>query len=220
MKSKFFILAALFAVSFFACKSETKTQENSSESAEAPSAEGESCKYSVKSNDVKVNWTAFKTTKRVGVKGTFDNVEINAANGTPSLSTLMMATSFKIDTKTVNSNKPDRDVKLVEFFFKKMAGDYTITGNIKSVVGGNDQGQGIVTINMNGVNWDTAFKYTVTDKVLTMTTSINTNNWNGQGAISSINKACEEQHKGDDGVSKTWPDVDVSVLVPLDIDCQ
>ncbi len=220
MKSTFFILAAFFAVSFVACKSDTKTQDKTNSTTEATSSEGSSCKYGVKVNDVKVNWTAFKTTKRVGVKGTFNDVEINTANGTPSLATLMMATSFKINTKTVNSNNPGRDEKLVNFFFGRMTGSLAITGNIKAVVGGNDKGKGIVTINMNGVSWDTPFEYTVTNNVLTLSTNINTNNWNAQDAIASINKACEEKHAGEDGVSKTWPDVDVSVVVPLVVDCK
>ena len=219
MKSKFFILAAFVAVSLLACKNDAKTKANADTTTKTTSTEGKSCKYSVKAGDVKVNWTAFKTTKRVGVKGTFDDVEINTANGTPSLSTLMLATSFKINSKTVNSNNPGRDAKLVEFFFGRMTGSLAITGNVKSVTGNNERGEGIVSVKMNGVSWDTAFKYTVTNNVLTMTTNINTNNWNAQDAIASINKACEEKHKGEDGVSKTWPDVDVSVVVPLSVDC-
>ena len=219
MKSTFFIFIALLTVSVFACKSDTNTQENTKETIGTKATTGKNCKFSIKSNDVKVNWTAFKTTARVGVKGSFDKVEINTANGTPSLSTLMMATSFKVNTATVNSNNPDRDKKLVDFFFAKMTSDLAVTGNVKSVTGSNEQGQGIMAINMNGVSWDTAFKYTVTDNILTLTTSINTDNWNAQDAITSINNACEDLHKGKDGISKTWPDVEISVIVPMDISC-
>ena len=219
MKSKFFILA-LLAVSVLACKSDTKTQDSTPKTTESSASSTNACKYGVKAEGVKVNWTAFKTTKRVGVKGTFDSVELNTANGTPSLSTLMMATSFKINTKTVNSNNPGRDEKLVNFFFGRMTGNLAITGNIKSVAGDNEKGKGIVNVNMNGVSWDAPFDYAVVSDTLTITTNINTNNWNAQDAITSINKACEDKHKGEDGVSKTWPDVDVNVVVPLVVDCK
>ncbi len=220
MKSKIFILAALMAaVSFWSCKTDTKSQEKATTNTETTS-KAKSCKYKIKSSDVKVNWTAYKTTKRVGVKGTFDSVDINTVAGTPSLSALMLGTSFRIDTKTVNSDNPGRDEKLVNFFFGKMTGNLGITGQVKSVEGDDAHGKGVVTIVMNGVTTDNPFEYTIADKVLTLTTSINTDNWNAQAAISSINKACEEKHRGEDGISKTWPDVDVSVVVPLEIECE
>jgi len=220
MKSNIFILAVFFAVTILSCKNDAKTQEDTNSASEITSTEGKSCKYGIKSSEVVVNWTAYKTNKKVGVKGTFDEVAINAANGTPNLMTLIQATSFKIDTKTVNSNKKERDIKLVTFFFAKMAGDMTITGNVKSVEGDNTRGKGIMGINMNGQTTDTPFEYNVNNNVLTLDAIINTDNWNGQSAIASLNKVCEDKHKGDDGVTKTWPDVAVSVVVPLAVECE
>ncbi len=220
MKSKFFFLAALFAVTILACKNESKPTENADSKTQTTATSANACRYGVKSSDVHVNWTAYKTTKRVGVKGTFNEVAINTASGTPNLNALIHATSFKIDTKTVNSNNEGRDAKLVTFFFQKMAGDMAITGNVKSVEGDNSKGKGVLAINMNGMSKDTPFEYDVKDRVMTIHAKINTDNWNGQDAIASINQACKEKHTGEDGVSKTWPDVSVDVVVPLIVECE
>jgi len=167
-----------------------------------------------------LRWTAYKTTQRVGVSGTFNDIQFDAAKGAPSVPTLIRSASFRINTKTVNSNNEARDAKLVNFFFGKLAGNYAITGNVKSADGDDSAGTGVFMVQMNGMAGELPFKYSVEEHVLTLTATMNTDNWKAQPAIASINKACEAKHTGEDGVSKTWPDVDIALRLPLDTECE
>ncbi len=218
MKKAFFLFLTLCLTTLVACKNDSKPTNTESKEGSTTQT-SKNCKYGVKTDEVQLNWTAYKTTKRVGVKGTFNDIQIKTANNTPDVSTLIRATAFMINAGTVNSKNEDRDVKLVKFFFEKMLGDNKITGSVKSVDGNDTAGNGMISLQMNGVSKETPFTYTVEEKMLTLTSEINTDLWNGQAAIESINKACEEKHKGEDGVSKTWADVSISVTVPLVVTC-
>lgn len=219
MNKTIFLFVTIFLTAFAACKSDSKPTNTESKEHSTTQAVTQNCKYGVNSDEVKVNWTAYKTTKRVGVKGTFNDVQIKTASNTPDITTLIRATAFMIQTSSVNSNNEERDGKLVKFFFKKMLGDLKITGSVKSVDGNDKTGSGMISLQMNGESKEAPFTYAVEGSMLTLTSEINTDLWNGQAAIASINTACEDLHKGEDGVSKTWPDVSISVAVPLVVTC-
>lgn len=216
MKS-IYLLATFVAFSLFACKNDPKQSKTNTTTPKVAEAFQHRCLFSTKPDKIKVNWTAYKTTKRVGVKGTFNDIQVNTAQRTPDLTMLIQATTFKINTSTVNSNNEARDTKLVSFFFKKLVGD--IVGNATSVSGDKYKGTGTFAIKMNNISKIVPFDYIANDSLLTISTAIDMANWNGLAAIESINKACEDKHKGEDGISKTWPDVSVEIAVPLIIEC-
>lgn len=229
MKIKFIILSILVSTLFLACGSDGNPNDTTEgKSSPAPTnSKGEiikpqetGCKYSADNNGVNVNWTAFKTSKKVAVGGTFDDVKVESKAGVTSIAQLITGTTFKIMTNSVNSNKPDRDKKLVDFFFGKFVSTTDISGLFKSCNGDNAGGKGAMNLTMNGVSKDISFVYNVSDTHIEITTLVDTYLWNGQNAIASINKACEKLHAGDDGVSVTWKDVEVKVMVPLSKDCK
>ena len=48
-----------------------------------------------------------------------------------------------------------------------------------------------------------------------MTTVLHTPDWNADAGLAALNNECEELHKGEDGISKLWPDVNVTVVSRL-----
>lgn len=176
------------------------------------------CEYKIKKSGVMLRWVAFKTTKRIGVSGTFNEIKIDVDENASSLLELLASTSFEIDSKTVNSNMEVRDKKIVNFFFGRLAGDFKIYGKVKSV--NITTKKGVFLVNMNGISKNVPFVYSLEGKQIIITAGLNTNNWSAQTAIESINQACEEKHKGDDGVSKTWPEVDIDIRIPMIIICK
>jgi hypothetical protein len=64
---------------------------------------------------------------------------------------------------------------------------------------------------MNGETKDIPFTYTIVDKIFNMQTTIDVNNWNASAALASLNKVCEDLHKGSDGVSVTWSEVALNI---------
>jgi len=218
MKIKFIAFSFMFSLFLFTCSNDKKTNEKSIET-NSTAKQSTDCSFTVNEDGIKVNWTAFKTTKKVGVNGTFDNVDTEIKPNANSITHLITGSTFKINTSSVNSNKPDRDAKLVSFFFEKFV-NMDITGLFVSATGNNKLGKGTVNLTMNGVAKDVLYTYSVVENEVKINTNIDTDLWNGQAAMVSINKACEKLHTGDDGVSKTWKDVDVNVVIPFKKDCK
>ncbi|PIB36960.1 hypothetical protein BFP72_16890 [Reichenbachiella sp. 5M10] len=190
------VILALFAL--YSC-SPKKAQEEKSEEATA-------VVYDVAAAQVK--WTAFKLTDRVGVSGTFNEVDVTAG-GAGSVETVLTNGMFSINTASVDSNEATRDPKIKESFFG-VFNTPAITGTIVSAEGGKGQ----VELMMNDTTNMVPFSYITSDSTLVLTTSIDVTNWNGAAAIDSLNSVCELLHKGSDGVSKLWPDVTVQVTIP------
>ena len=217
MKFKFIVWSFALSMMLFSCGNDKKTDKTTASTPKP--AVAQTCTYTPIKEGIKVHWTAFKTTKRIGVKGTFDDVKAETKVNAKSISNMINATTFLIHTSSVNSNNEGRDKKLVEFFFGKFAST-DIAGLMQSALGDNMKGEGNINLTMNGMAKDVPYTYTVEGDILKVHTVIDTDKWNGQKAIASINKACKDKHTGADGVSKTWNDVDVVVEVPFTRNCK
>ncbi|PIX14178.1 MAG: hypothetical protein COZ74_03760, partial [Flavobacteriaceae bacterium CG_4_8_14_3_um_filter_31_8] len=64
---------------------------------------------------------------------------------------------------------------------------------------------------MNGEVQNVPFTYTILDKTFNMQATIDVNKWNASAALASLNKVCEDLHKGADGVSVTWSEVALNI---------
>lgn len=78
-----------------------------------------------------------------------------------------------------------------------------------------NENSGNLTITMNAATKSLPFTYTLVDNVFTLSGVMDLEQWNGQAAIASINKACFDLHKGADGVSKTWNDVQIDASITI-----
>lgn len=168
-----------------------------------------SCSYSQEGNMV-VNFEAYKTPDKIGVKGAFDSVKFKPAKlSGEELSDIFVGSSVVINTKSVNSNNKKRDAKLMKFFFDNLNNE-NIKGKIteiqpdKTLKGKSETGVFIVNITMNGISKDIPLKYKYSDDILTAIGTIDILDFNGSKALSAINKACYDLHKG-----KTWSDVTI-----------
>tara|TARA_R110002051_G_scaffold104456_3_gene177140 strand:+ start:10137 stop:10361 length:225 start_codon:yes stop_codon:yes gene_type:complete len=57
---------------------------------------------------------------------------------------------------------------------------------------------------------DVEYTYSLKNDILFLTIHLDLLKWNGDYVLYSLNKECYDLHKGVDGVSKLWPDVDVA----------
>ena len=165
--------------------------------------------FTVDANKSEVNWTAFKTTDKVPVKGKF--TKLNIKNSTPgkTFAESLNGTEFSIPVSSLFTNNPDRDHKLKTLFFGVMKNTELLSGTIHI----DTPQSGYVDFSMNGIIEKLPFSYSTNEKSLQIKTIMDTNSWQAQAAIESINKACYELHKGADGVSKTWSDVAIDISV-------
>jgi len=165
--------------------------------------------YSVNAKTINLQWTAYKTTKKVPVKGTFKTVNlIKEYTGKTPMESLNNL-EFSIPVNSIDSNKPERDVKLVTSFFGSMKDTKSIHGVIKL----DENGIGSVRLTMNGIIEKLPVTYAINDSKATVKATLQLDNWKGEAAINALNEACGELHKGEDGISKTWNEVTLQIEV-------
>ncbi len=214
--SKFtFLIMGILLVS--SCKnadnsSSSNQNKEGEEQVEAPKESVQekkaSCTYVVDEDKTKVIWTAYKTTDKVPVRGTFDNIIYKTSADTFSrMEDAMRNTTFLISPESVNSGNKIRDPKLVKFFFKNLG---MINGKFAAV---QENGTGLVQLLWAGLNLTQPYSYHTEGDTLWITTKIDFKQWKLEKAAAALNKACKVLHTGKDGKSKLWPEVDVNTKV-------
>jgi len=167
--------------------------------------------YSLDESTAKIGWTAYKTSEKAPVKGEFKQVTIKNKAITVNPIDAINGTEFSIPVSSLFSNNADRDPKLIKFFFGVMENTELLSGSISIT----NENSGNLTITMNAATKSLPFTYTLVDNVFTLSGVMDLEQWNGQAAIASINKACFDLHKGADGVSKTWNDVQIDASITI-----
>ena len=154
-----------------------------------------------------VQWTAYKTTEKVPVKGKFTKVNITSGGEGNTIKEAINNTEFSIPISSIFTSDTSRDYKIRKFFFGVMDNTKLLSG---SLVIENDS-LGYANITMNGITKKLPFNYTIEDKAFEMHTKMDVLNWNAQNSIDSLNAVCRDLHKGLDGVSKTWAEVAIDI---------
>ena len=195
-------------LAFTACKGETEAEGPTSNETEA------SCFYSYNEGATNFEWTAFKTTDKVGVKGGFNEITVESESFEDPKKVLESIT-FSMKTSSVETNDESRNGKVAKFFFETI-NTPTIEGKVKSI---GDNGKATISVTMNGVEVGIKGDYTLTGSDFSFTSSIDVSSWNAMEGITALNAECNDLHKGNDGVSKLWSEVALSFTTSLSSDC-
>lgn len=175
----------------------------------------EICFYTYDSLSTEFSWTAYKTSAKVPVGGTFDDIQITSDGSSDNPTALLESMKFSIKTASVNSANEERDVKISNIFFGALNTE-SIYGRLKKLT---DDGKATIEISMNGVKADVVGNYTFVNGKFTFGTSVEMKVWNAMIGIEALNEACNDLHTGDDGVSKLWSEVALSFSTQLISDC-
>lgn len=172
----------------------------------------ETCHYSLDSEAIEFNWTAFKTPEKAPVRGTFADLGFKKENyHAKDLSKLMTQLEFSIDTSSVRTKNTARDANIVKWFFQQIAGGMNFTGKVKRLT---DKSV-VVDVTANKVTKTITMSRTSNNNNLIATSTLNLMDFNLSKALASINKACYELHNG-----KTWEDVDIKATFPVKKECK
>jgi hypothetical protein len=175
----------------------------------------EICFYKYNDASSEFSWTAYKTTAKVEVGGTFNEIEITGDESADDPIALLESMKFSMKTESVETNNEERNGKIANLFFGTI-NTPTIDGSVKEL---NDDGKAIIEVTMNGVSVDVEGDYTLVDGKFDFNTSIDVSSWNAGTGIETLNTACYDLHTGDDGVSKLWSEVALSFSTQLESDC-
>jgi len=208
MKNTLVLLAsALIVFGFTSCKGE------STEKIDDPI---QSCFYTYNEGATTFQWTAFKTTERVGVSGTFNKIKV-ASDASDDPMVVLKSMSFSMETPSVETNNEDRNKKVANYFFGTI-NTPVITGRVLSI--NETSGECTLEVLMNGISVEVPGDFAFTDNAFTFETVVNVQSWNALSGIEALNTVCEELHTGADGISKLWPEVQLSFKTRLKSDCK
>ncbi|PCJ88186.1 MAG: hypothetical protein COA57_03655 [Flavobacteriales bacterium] len=191
-------------------------QSTKKEQPEPSPAPKEKCTYSYNHSSTGIYWTAYKHTAKAPVQGQFDSLEVTGANPSENATDVLDGLQFKIFTSSINSKDAARDKKIIESYFGAMESTDVISGSVKSAV----DGKATLLLKINNIEKEQTAEYKIEGEVLTLTAVVDIVNWEGQGAVESLNKVCYERHTSTDGTSKLWPDVKILVETTLNKECE
>lgn len=199
MKKVILLLITIISFQFSSCKNEEKKEVVKTEKEAA---------FSIEKALNTINFTAYKTTDKIGVKGQFKKVNVLKNGKGNSIKEAINNTEFSIPVSSIFTKDESRDFKIKKFFFGAMDNTSLLSGKLIL----EDDSKGYAEIKMNGETNKLAFNYTITDKKFELNGVLNLTDWKAENALNSLNEACKDLHKGADGVSKTWKEVAINIV--------
>ena len=210
IKPQHFLLIGL--IIFISCNRNKHKEENKKESFIT-----EEASYKLDIANTKVIWNGYKTNDKIKVAGYFDEFSCDRENKQfGSIEDLVTGLKFSIKSSSSVSGDVIRDQNLQNHFFKYLTENFVINGNL-----GPPSNDSIdVTFDVFGKTKTTRLGFTYErtpecpydDHMVEIKGSINLQSqFDALKAYSAISNKCYDLHKGPDGVSKTWKQVDVYV---------
>ena len=207
-----FLLPLSVSLIIFSCNN----KENSETIQETiPLPEGVLYKLDMTAENTEVNWIGYKTNEKTPVSGSFSEFSSDRENQSfNSIDDLVDGLNFSISSLSSSSGDPLRDLNLKDYFFKYLTDNFEIEGTLGRPI--NDSID--VSFNILGQDKTVRFAYSTylktskySNKIIQIKGTLNlVNQFNGE-AFNSIHKQCFDLHKGSDGISKTWEEVDVHI---------
>lgn len=189
--------------SLVSCKSEAKK-----ETPAKPEVKVEKkAAFVLQDADNLINWTAYKTTSKTPVNGQFKKVTITSNGEGNTVKEAINNAEFSIPVSSIFTKDSSRDFKIKKFFFAVMDKTELLSGKL---VLENDS-IGYSDLTMNGVTKKLPFKYSINGKNFSLIGVMKITDWKAEKALTSLNEACKDLHKGEDGVSKTWDEVAINI---------
>ena len=212
MKIKTKIIPYLLSLSFLLSCNTVQEQNIKVEEKKNETVKPDTCIYSFSDSTIKLFWAGYKTTDKLKVLGSFQEITTNHADQKfSSIEDLVNGMTFSINSKSSESGDPIRDANLRDYFFNYLTDNFQINGHIS------EYNDAFVTANIDvlGIDRQVKFSHSVANNVLKMRALISLEELGANIAYSSISDKCYELHKGPDGISKTWDEVNVLIDVPL-----
>ena len=178
----------------------------------------QTCTYSYDPASTTIGFGAFKFTEKKEVKGGFLKFEVDSTKEGNDVLEVFMNAKFKIDIASLDTKDAGRDFNIKSAFFGKMDSTSFITGKVDVIIG--TAKQMVLKLKMNNIEKNVPLDYHINDDQIILTGKINLNDFKAQKALASLNTTCKDLHKGSDGKSVTWPEVNIYVSTTLKKNCK
>ena len=175
--------------------------------------------YQFDIENTKVIWNGYKTNDKIKVAGYFNEFSCDRENQEfSSIEDLVTGLKFSVKSSSSLSGDPIRDKNLQDHFFKYLTDGFVINGTLIQVVGDSID----VTFDVFGQTKQIRLAFLDNiipgcpyfDHMVEIKGSINLESqFDALKAYNAISNQCYDLHKGGDGISKTWKQVDIHVKV-------
>lgn len=153
----------------------------------------------------------------LGVKGSFKDVDVKGLKAGKTIEESVTDLTFSIKTSGVDTKLPERDAKLVKYFFAKLLKGETLEGKFQNV----GLNKADLVLKINNEEKTIPLEYSIENETrVSLKTKINLLDWNAKEALDSLNAICKDLHTGTDGISKLWPDVEIKVVSTFQKKCE
>ena len=173
--------------------------------------------YQFDIENTKVIWNGYKTNDKVKVVGYFDEFSCDREDQEfSSIEELVNGLQFSIKSSSSVSGDGIRDQNLQDHFFKYLTDGFVINGTLIQVFGDSID----VSFDVFGQTKQIRLAFLDNiipgcpyfDHMVEIKGSINLESqFDALKAYNAISKKCYDLHKGGDGISKTWKQVDVHI---------
>ncbi|MDR1877532.1 MAG: YceI family protein [Flavobacteriaceae bacterium] len=151
-----------------------------------------------------LQWTAYKTDRKVPVTGTFKTISLVNTKEDKLLEESLDKAKFYCDGTSVTSGDAARDGTLVTFFFKRLS-----SADITGYFGKFENNKVAVTMSLNGKTVTKDFSYSIKKNTITIKGSVDIlTDFNAQKAFTGLHRACYDLHEG-----KTWSEIDLTIKI-------
>lgn len=173
----------------------------------------EACSVEFDYDYVELHWEAFKTPKKIGVKGQFKELGLNKSEFRgKDFKSILEGQTFKINAASIRSRKPVRDANITKYFFLNMTGGLFLTGKITKL--DKEKKKLYFDITFNRVTHGLVFDIKVTKTKWSASGLIDVLKFDMIKGLSALNQACFKKHQG-----KTWNEVKVDLIIWYSEDC-
>ncbi|MCE3039755.1 YceI family protein [Helicobacter anatolicus] len=161
-------------------------------------------------NQAKTKWTAYKTSEKVAVSGTFNDIKYKFGKKQNSIAEILEGATATINPLSVNLNDEVKNTNVRESFFAKFAKSDMIKVTFRNVIEGKDQGSILASVNMNGKTVKVPMQYSIKDGVLEAKGILDILEFGAKEAFKSLATTCHDLHSG-----LTWSQVEISFSAPV-----
>ena len=182
------------------------------------------CTASLDPQSIQVNWTAFKTTAKVPVKGAFTEVtllgELESSKGVVDLLSGLEGEILVKDPSLIRTGNPARDLTLFKHFFSLFKKTPELKAAIRSVKGNELEGSFDLKLTLNQKSREIPMHYRrESSGLFEATGNLDVLDFALEGPFQELHHTCEALHTGKDGISKTWSQVVIGLQAKIDEKC-
>lgn len=160
-----------------------------------------------------VKWTGFKTSDKLAVSGRFNSVQVMDTKEGTTPEEVLQGAKVRVAVSSIYSGLDERDGKLKMILFGAMENTSDIFGVINF-----RNGKTYIKFTLNNVSKEYEVKSKFENNVFVVNTTVNLVDFKAGSAVEALNTACADLHKGPDGVSKTWTEVEIEGAIEFSSD--